>query len=326
MGYEVRIFTSADSRFFLGAVAMLDSLRLSGNAAPAFVIDMGLRPEERERLTATAQVLTLPQELLGLHPQLAKATADLFWSSGIVVHVDSDMIVTSQLDDLIEWAAAGRIAVHPDHEITKGRQFEEWTRTFELRAPLRPQRYVNSALLALSLDHWPNFMERWRRACIRLPAAWPSQGFVGPFGSADQDALNALLMSEIPPEATWIGSEGRTVHADGLREVEIVDARSLTCRYRGAAPVVLHAGGNPKSWERRGWRRVRADDAYVRLLGRLLFDRDVRVPVQPREVPLWLRPRGVGRLAALLVGLVNFVRIDLRNRARLLRNRLLRRV
>lgn len=322
---EVRFFTQADSRFFVGAVAMLESLRLSGNTAPAFVLDDGLQPGERERLMTTAEILTSTPALVDLHPRQMKATADLFWSSGVVVLLDSDMIVTSPLDDLIEQAVDGKIAVHPDHPITTGRQFEEWVEVFELRAPLRPQRYVNCTPLAISLDHWPHFFERWRHACLSLPRDWPSQGFDGPFGLPAQDAMNALLMSEIPAEAIWIGAAERTVHADGLRDVEIVDARSLTCRYRGAAPVVLHYGLDPKAWERAGWRRVRADDAYVRLLRRLLFERDVSVPVEPREVPIWLRPRGVGRTAATLAGLVNFVRVDLRSRARLLRNRLLRR-
>ncbi len=52
MSDEVRFFTQANSRFFLAAVAMLESLRISGNTAPAFVLDDGLRPDERERLAA----------------------------------------------------------------------------------------------------------------------------------------------------------------------------------------------------------------------------------------------------------------------------------
>jgi hypothetical protein len=61
---------------------------------------------------------------------------------------------------------------------------------------------------------------------------------------------------------------------------------------------------------------VRADDAYVRLLRRLLFGADARVPVEPREAPAWLRMRGVGDVAAQLVGLVNFARVDLRRMVR----------
>jgi hypothetical protein len=322
MSSEVRFVTSADSRFFVGAAAMLNSLQFSGTKGAAFVVDTGLRPEQRGRLAVAAEVLTLPPAVQGLHSLFAKFTADLFWSHGVVVSIDSDMIVTSPLDDLIEQAAAGRIAVFPDHEITRDRRFPEWASIFELQAPLRRQRYVNAGLVALSLDRWPLFLERWRRACDRLPADWPSGGMVAPFGLADQDALNAILMSEIPSEAVWIGPEWQSVHPDGLRDVEVLDAASLSCRYRGAAPLLLHYSLSPKAWERRGWRRMRTDDAYVRLLPRLLFARDVPVRAGPSEVPIWLRPRRVGRLAAVLIGLVNFVRIDLRVQAQLLRDRL----
>jgi hypothetical protein len=324
MNQDVRFITSADSRFFVGALGMLNSLRLSGNSGQAFVIDVGLRPEQRERLWRVAQMLELPNGLRNLPPLFAKLTPDVFWSDGVVVLLDCDMIVTSPLNDLVEHAAAGKIAVHPDHEITRERQFPEMATTFELRAPLRPQRYVNTAPLALSLDRWPGFFERWRRACERLPSDWPSRGFA-PLGLADQDALNALLMSEVPSDALWIGPAARTVHADGLGDVEILDATSLACRYRGGPPGVLHYGLSPKAWQRAGWRRVRANDAYVRLLRRLLFARDLPVRARRDEVPIWLSPGGVGLAAAFLVGLVNYVRIDLRVRASALRNRLFRR-
>ena len=168
MSDEVRFFTQANSRFFLGAVAMLESLRLSGNTAPAFVLDEGLRPEERERLETAAAILTPPPEIDGLHPRQTKATADLFWSSGVVILLDSDMIVTAPFDDMIAQAKAGRIAVHPDHEINATRQFPEWATAFELRAPLRPQQYVNCTPLAISLDPLAAFL---RALATRLPPA-----------------------------------------------------------------------------------------------------------------------------------------------------------
>jgi hypothetical protein len=322
MSSDVRFVTSADSRFFVGAVGMLNSLRLSGNEqGTAFVIDVGLRPEQRERLSRAAQVLNLPPALQGLHPLFAKLTADVFWSDGVVVLLDSDMIITSSLDALVEQAAAGKIAVHPDHEITRDRQFPEMSTVFELRAPLRAQRTVNTAPLALSLDRWPSFFDRWRRACERLPADWPSRGFA-PFGLADQDALNALLMSEVPAEAIWVAPESSTVHADELCAVEILDQPSLACRHRGTTPILLHYGLSPKAWEWSGWRRVRACDVYIRLLRWLLFAPDAQIRARPNEVPIWLRPRVVGRAAAVLVGWATYVRIDLRDRARRLRDRL----
>lgn len=324
MSTDVRYFTSADSRFFAGVAAMLDSLAASGNRGSAFVVDVGLDSDQRQRLSQVAEVLALPDRFQGLHPLFAKLTADLFWSDGVVVFLDSDMVVTSRLDALVEHAAAGKIAVHPDHELTRGRQFPEMVTTFELEAPLRPPgASVNTSPLALSLEHWPGFLDRWRRACDRLPPDWPERGF-GPLGLADQDALNAILMSEIPEDAVWVAPDWSTVHADELGAVEIIDAQSLACRHRGETPVVLHYGLSPKAWERSGWRRVRANDAYVRLLRRLLFAADARVCVRPAEVPLWLRPRGTGSVAALLVGLVNYFRVDVRARASRVKKRLQR--
>lgn len=322
---SVRFVVSADARFFPAALGMLESLHRSGNTAPAFVVDCGLQPEQRERLLPLARIRDVPASPLAGNPVLARLTADRFWSTGVVVLLDADMIVTSSLDDLVDRAKRGLIAVHPDHDITTGRQFPEWVGTFRLRGALRPQRYVNCAPLAVSLDYWPGFFARWRDACAELPDDWPTQSFAGPFGLGDQDALNALLMSEIPSASVWIGPDGRTVHADALREVDILEPESLTCRYRGASPVVLHYGLDPKPWERAGWRRIRPDDAYVRLLRQLLFDPEASVRARSREVPLWLRPRGIGGAAARFLGLVNFLRVDVRRKARIVRNRLFRR-
>ncbi len=109
-----------------------------------------------------------------------KATADLFWSSGVVVLLDADMILTAPLDDLIEQARAGKIAVHPDHERNTHRQFQEWVEGFDLHAPLRPQRYVNCTPLAISLDRWPDFFARWRQACLSLPRRLAEPGLRRP--------------------------------------------------------------------------------------------------------------------------------------------------
>jgi hypothetical protein len=62
---EVRFFTSADSRFFVAAAAMLNSLRLSRRRGAAFVVDVGQRPEQREGLTAVAEVLDTPRSSRG---------------------------------------------------------------------------------------------------------------------------------------------------------------------------------------------------------------------------------------------------------------------
>ena len=48
MTTPARFYCVADERYFLGAVGMINSLRLQGHAEPIHVLDCGLRPGQRE--------------------------------------------------------------------------------------------------------------------------------------------------------------------------------------------------------------------------------------------------------------------------------------
>jgi hypothetical protein len=85
------------------------------------------------------------------------------------------------------------------------------------------------------------------------------------------------------------------VHPDGLLKTEVVDAASLRCSLDGIQPAILHYSMKPKAWHRNGWLRVRRD-AYVTLLGRVVFSTDVTLRLRPEELPLWLRPSWSGRI------------------------------
>ena len=60
-------------------------------------------------------------------------------------------------------------------------------------------------------------------------------------------------------------------------------------------------GGNRDSMVNRytSDRKVRSDDAYVRLMRRLLFADDVPLRLPPAAVPFWLRPGGATRAATV---------------------------
>ena len=119
---------------------------------------------------------------------------------GSVIVIDSDMIVTGPSTTSSRLPAKGKSVRIPDFPAVRGRWFPEWHETLGLRAPLRPDVYVNTGLVAFSTVHWPHLLERWREACELIPSRemWGSRS---PFNAPDQDALNALLMSEIPREA-----------------------------------------------------------------------------------------------------------------------------
>ena len=106
--------------------------------------------------------------------------------------------------------------------------------------------------------------------------------------------LNAILASEIPEEALSELPEDGEAYPDDLLETVIVDERTLHCELRGHPTTILHYSLGPKAWERKAWVRLR-DDAYMRLLPRLLFADDVTVRLEPKTVPFWMRPGGRAR-------------------------------
>jgi hypothetical protein len=287
-------YTIANARYFPGVVALVNSLRLNGHAEEVVVLDEGLTHEQRKRLAQHATVIELPRERLS-HPALLKPYPAELSPSGVVVLIDSDMIVTQPLTGPLADAAEGRIAVYSDHESSASRWFAEWEQEFALTAPPRRQRYVNAGFVAFSQERWPDFLARWRRACELvplerygvMPRLLPRRTVLAgeSLWAGDQDALNAILMSEIPEEA--ISLQPAHGQPDWLSEVEVVDAETLTCRYRGGETSILHFSLSPKPWERAGWRRV-SRNAYLELFPRVVLGDDVALRLAPEELPSWL--------------------------------------
>ncbi len=243
------------------------------------------------------------------------------------------MIVTRSLADIAALAADGRICAFPDPLPHRGRWFAEWEEMLELRAPLRRRTYLNAGFLALSIDHWPDLLTRWWQLCERVPREQFFGRFEQPFWAGDQDVLNAILSSEVPEEAIAELPADGEAYPEELLETVVVDERTLRCELHGQPISILHYSLAPKAWQRKALVRLR-DDAYVRLLPRLLFGDDVAVRLEPKSVPLWLRPgvraRAVIRGADLthggVRGAVHALPGPVRARALALRNAVYRRL
>jgi hypothetical protein len=295
----VTYYTVSNHRFFLGTVALLNSLHLTGNEGEVVVIDAGLTQSERDLLSAHATIFT-PRRQIDVHPVVMKTQGYLTQRSGPVVVIDSDMIVTGSLDHVLAHAREGKICVYPDVPALQGRWFSEWESTLSLRSPLRRGTYVNSGFVAFSTDHWRHLLERWREVCELIPPNEMWDRF-SPFYAPDQDALNALLMSEIPREALALLPERENAFG-GHAKVE--DLNTLMCTSEGRPTKILHFLDSPKPWEHSGWLRIGATD-YVRLMSRLLFATDAPLRLHPDHVPLWLRPSRRGELTLLTLGAAN---------------------
>src|SRR5687767_1684065 len=91
----------ADSRYFLGAVALVNSLRLVGHREPIHLLDCGLTDEQRELLSAEVVLVDGPANIA---PALLKTIGPVAHPAEVVVMLDTDLIVTRSLAEPIEWA------------------------------------------------------------------------------------------------------------------------------------------------------------------------------------------------------------------------------
>jgi len=315
----VTAFTLSGAGYLPGTLALINSLQITGFEGEVTVLDAGMDDHARALLERRVSVRTLPGDPSS-HPVLRKPRLHELEPEGVVIFLDSDMIATGSLDHIVVQAERGQICLFPDHPSTGDRAFPVWETTFGLSAPLRRRRHLNTGFVAFSVERWPDLLRRWDAACRQIPSDEvfvpvmhepPATRFASrPFWGGDQDAFNAILMSEVPEDAIAEQPEDGEVFPDTMAEVEVVDEATLECRYRGSSPTLLHYVLSPKPWQSNSWRRVRRD-AYVRLLRRLLADEP-----DCGELPLWLRQNAHGEATLRSLSLVNGGKVTAEESAR----------
>jgi len=281
---SVRLYTMGDAGYFLGAVALVNSLRLTGNEQPITFLDLGLTPEQQALLATQCEIVQLERRP-GDHPYTFQPYPYALDASGIAVIIDSDVIVTGRLDPVIDVARTGKVACFPDNFV---RFSAEWESLFGLRAPLvRHDPYVNSGLLALDTERNHGFLERWWQLCRSLEIAIPPD-HRGPIGFADQDALNALLMSEYRDARSVVAEPCFAIGHKTLRHTEVLDVDALRCVFGGQQTVALHATSQPKPWTPRAKFLLRRS-AYVTCIRRCLSGPGLAIALPEDRLPIWLR-------------------------------------
>jgi hypothetical protein len=276
----------ADARYFLGAAAMINSLRLHGHAEPVFVLDRGLTDSQRQLLAAEATVVRGRPDT---PPWLLKTVAPLDRPAHVVVLIDADMIVTRPLAELIERAGEGRVvAFRNDTQ----RFVPRWGELLELGS-VRRGPYVSSGLVFLGRPLSERVLrlmdDRASRVDFEL-TFWRRNVREYPFLYADQDLLNAILATRV--EADRLDAlETRLAATPPFRGLRIRDQRVLRCAYRdGVEPYVLH------HFHRKPWLAPMRHGIYSRLLSRLLLEGDVALSVPENEIPLRMRRGPLARI------------------------------
>ena len=270
--------------YFLGAVGLVNSLRLVGHRQPIYMLDLGLEPAQRELL---ASEVTLVEREDERPPWLSKTIAPLRHPAEVMVLIDADMIVTRPLDELIETASEGKVvAVEHGSE----RFVAEWGSELDLEG-LEPRTYVCSGLLVAGSEPGAEILsvmdDRQRRVEFErgyLAANHPDY----PLLYLDQDVLNAVLASSLAAGRV-LTLERRLEAIPPFEGLRLVDAGSLRCAYEdGTEPLVVH------HFSAKPWLEATPDGVYTRLLRRLLLGPDLAIRVPERDLPRHLRAGFLG--------------------------------
>lgn len=282
---EVHFFTISDSGYFPGFVGLLNSLRLAGHHESVTVLDQGMTSRQKKLIRSHGRIATTDHQ--ALNPCHLTAYPALLDVPEIVILIDSDALVLDRLEEVIREARNGSICMFrdPDDE----RFFREWSDIFQLDQPLRRQPYYQTGLVAFSTRAWPDLLDRWWNVLGRIrhrPTFMEGASMRGdPTSQPDQDALNALLMSEYPPGSVHELPSRENALRNQLPKVEIVDEANMTCRMDGDPVRILHCSGSPKPWTWTSLRGRRPFSCYILLLRRVLSRDDA-----PIRVPRWLLP------------------------------------
>lgn len=291
-------FCVANSAHFLGAVALVNSLRLTGWTDEIVIVDCGLDPEQRSLLEPETRIL--PAAGGPDPPQLVKVAGPLSYPTETAVVLDADMIVTRPIEPLVaEVEQSGRMIAVADR--LADRFDERWGELLGL-GELRRHRYVNCGLLIVPDAVGERLFRQWEDAQAHidlgrslLGGGTPSD----PLFFADQDVLNAVLASaRFAEDELTVLDFGAAPHPPfaGLR---IVDAQRLrVAGDDGGEPFVLH------HIQRKPWLEPLAPSVYSGLLPRLWLADDLPVRLPPSRVPRWFRPGPAGRVGAARAGIV----------------------
>jgi hypothetical protein len=270
----------SDERYFLGAVGLVNSLRLVGHTEPIYVLDCGLTDAQRELISPH---VTLVSDRSGAPPWLLKTIAPLRHPAEVMVLIDADMIVTRSLGELIERAAEGRlVAVINDRD----RFVPEWGELLGLGA-LRRGPYLSSGLVVAERELGLEVLGLMSALQDRVDfdqTFWRRNVPDYPFLYGDQDVLNAILSSEgVAPERI-VALEHRLAPTPPFGRLGVLDEATLRCRYRdGVEPYTVH------HFATKPWLEPTHHGVYSRLLRRALIGHGVAIEVSPEELPLRLR-------------------------------------
>jgi hypothetical protein len=276
---EAAFYCMSSSIYFLGAVGMINSLRLLGHQEPIFLLDCGLSEGQRDLLRP--QVTLVPGRA-DAPPYVLKTIAPLRHPAKVMVLIDADMVATRSFAELIGQAAEGRV-IAPRNDIE--RFFGEWSTLLGL-GPVRRQPYVSSGLVFCGPSIGTDVLTLTDALIdkVRLDLTFDRQNDPSyPLFYMEQDVLNAVLASRVARDRV-VALPHRLVPNPPFPGLRVLDEAALRCAYPdGTEPYALH------HFAVKPWLEPARHGPYSRLLRRLLTGADLPIRVSEEELPLRLR-------------------------------------
>jgi hypothetical protein len=265
----------ADARYFLGAVALVNSLRLLGHREPINLLDCGLTADQRHLLAAEVTLIDGPDDVA---PALLKTIAPLERPAEVEVILDTDLVVTGSLAELIEQAAAGKLVSFRN---SSDRFVSEWGDVLDL-GPIERGPYLDFAALTLPRSRAEELLPLLRELQGRVDIErtyWGSREPGYPLLYADQDVMNAIVAARVPRDDLVV-LDTRLAPVPPFEGLEVTDADALRCEYAdGTQPYVVH------HHMVKPWLEPTQEGVYSRLLRRLLVGDDLAVRVPREAIP-----------------------------------------
>jgi hypothetical protein len=279
---DCAFYSVADSHFFVGLVALINSLRLTGHEQPIFVVDSGLTPEQRDILAGRVTLIPAPEDEAAI---FLAPLGPFTHPAKVAIVLDADIIVTRSLAELIAIARSGRIVGFRESEPSEDRFFTEWRQVLDLPR-LVPRPYLNAGQLLIPHTLSRRLIPHWSEGQARLDLGTTRYGsgrMRDPFYFADQDVLNATIGGILEPDEVVL-LEHRLAPHSPFPGLGLIDERRLVCRYAdGVEPfLVHHVLAKP-------WLKATRTTIYSSLLTRLLLEPDVVVRLEPGRLPVRLR-------------------------------------
>ena len=294
----------SDSAFFLGAVAMINSLRLQGHEEPVYVLDCGLTAQQRALLATEVTLVDAPSTQA---PHLLKTVAPLAYPSDVMILIDADMVATRSLDPLIEQAAEGRLIAFANNE---DRWVAQWGDLLDL-GQLERRPYACSGLVllggALGFEVLELLDDRQRLVDYGR-SFYGTNDLSYPFRFPEQDVLNAIIQARLDEQTAAILAH-RLAPMPPFDRIERSGPDSLGWAFDdGTVPYVLH------QFLRKPWLERMYHSPYSQLLSRCLLGSDLAIRVPPAWVPRRFRgglAAGLERAAVNIWDLSRWYLVDL---------------